>query len=259
MNLSRHFTLAELTFSRTAAAERIDNAPDEPARANLEALCQAVLDPLRDDAGGPVKVNSGYRGPVLNQRVGGERTSQHLVGQAADIQPTTMTVLDLFKRVISLALPFDQLIYEARSATSKWVHVSHSAAGNRGQIKVAHFGPTGKVERYEPVTAEQALAIQEPATRAARRLQDLEYEEIGDEPADDGKPAAKKASKTPAKKAPGRKTTAKKAPTKKAPVKQAATKKVPAKKAPAKKASAKKAPAKKSPTKKAAPKKTGRR
>ena len=52
MNLSRHFTLAELTFSRTAAAERIDNTPGDAERSSLEALCTSVLDPLRDAAGG---------------------------------------------------------------------------------------------------------------------------------------------------------------------------------------------------------------
>lgn len=137
MNLSRHFTLAELSNSNTAVAERIPNLPGDAEGAQLAALCTQVLDPLREAVGQAVRVTSGYRGPALNARIRGSSTSQHLKGQAADIQAAAVSVLELFKMVIRLGLPFDQVIFEAKNATTKWVHVSHNPAGNRGEIRVA--------------------------------------------------------------------------------------------------------------------------
>jgi zinc D-Ala-D-Ala carboxypeptidase len=254
MDLSKHFTLAEMTFSRTAAAERIDNTPGGAERANLEALCRLVLDPLRDAAGAAITVTSGYRGPVLNRRINGEPKSQHLEGKAADIQPTTMTVLELFKTVVRLALPFDQVIYEAKNATSKWVHVSHNGAANRADIRVARFLPTGKVERYEKVTAQQALEMQEAVSRSAQRIQPLEYDEMNDEPGDDEEPKAA-AKKSLVKEAPAKEAPVKKGPPKKTMAKQSVAKKVTPKKVTAKKVTAKKPAAKKTAMKKIATKK----
>ena len=112
MNLSRFFTLEEMTFSNTARAEGIPNQPGAVEIESLRALCGAVLDPLREALGRPVKVNSGYRGPALNRRLKGVAKSQHLTGQAADIQSPGMAVVELFKLVIKLKLPFDQVIFE---------------------------------------------------------------------------------------------------------------------------------------------------
>ena len=206
MALSRFFTLVELSHSDTAVAEGINNQPGAVETANLQALCTAVLDPLREAVAAPIKVNSGYRGPVLNRRIGGAADSQHLRGQAADIQTGAMTVLELFKTVIRMGLPFDQIIYEARNATSKWVHVSHDTARRRGEIRVAEFDASGKPVRYPVVTAEQALAMTETVSRS-RAAAVLEYSELGDEPAAPRAPA----KKTVAKKAAAKKAVAKKA------------------------------------------------
>lgn len=213
MTLSRFFTLAELTHSDTAVAEGIPNQPGATETANLAALCQAVLDPLRQAVGQPVKVNSGYRGPQLNRRIGGAADSQHLRGQAADIQSAAMSVLELFKTVIRLGLPFDQLIYEARSATSKWVHVSHDVARTRGEVRIAEFDANGKPVRYPVVTREQALAMTERVTRS-KAAHEMTYTEHGDEPAQE--PIQKVAKKVPARKAPASKTPTNKAPARKA-------------------------------------------
>jgi hypothetical protein len=81
MQLSRFFTLTEMTRSDTATRLAIPNLPDEPALAGLKALCAAVLDPLREGTGAAIKVNSGYRGPQLNARIGGAKKSQHMEGE----------------------------------------------------------------------------------------------------------------------------------------------------------------------------------
>ena len=180
MELSRFFTLPELTFSNTATAKGIANQPGDTELDHLRALCMAVLDPLRASLGQAIKVTSGYRSPELNRLIGAAK-SQHQEGKAADLQAPGMPTLELFKSVIRQALPFDQVIYEPKSETSKWVHVSHDAVANRGQILVAAFGVDGKA-RYTQLTAQQALDMQELVSRSARFPQELDYDEISDEP-----------------------------------------------------------------------------
>jgi len=269
MTLSRFFTLDEMTFSNTAKAEGIDNTPSVAEIESLRALCTAVLDPLREALGSSIKVNSGYRGPKLNARLKGAAKSQHLIGQAADIQAKGVAVVDLFKKIIQLGLPFDQIIYEVKDS-SKWVHVSHNPGANAGQIMLGKF-EAGRWS-YPRLTAEQALALPgEPVTRSRGAAVLPGYIEGADEPeSEESAPKvsrnapAKKAAKTAAKRAPAKKAPAKKAAVKKTPVKKkAAAKKVaakPAAKKPAAKKTAKKParkPAAKKPAaKKAAPKKT---
>ncbi|HSM22922.1 MAG TPA: D-Ala-D-Ala carboxypeptidase family metallohydrolase [Rubrivivax sp.] len=197
MTLSRFFTLAEMTHSDTAVREGIANRPGAAEADALRALCTAVLDPLREAVGRPIKVNSGYRGPALNRRIGGAPNSQHARGLAADIQSPGTAVLELFKRVIQLGLPFDQLIYEARNASTKWVHVSHNPGANRGEIRVAEFAPNGRPTGYPRVTVEQALLMSESVTRSARGTAEPGYVETNDEPLQD-LPAARRQCPAPA-------------------------------------------------------------
>ncbi|MET0657266.1 MAG: D-Ala-D-Ala carboxypeptidase family metallohydrolase [Steroidobacteraceae bacterium] len=182
MELSRFFSLAEMTKSETAIRENIPNQPTDTELAHLRALCVAVLDPLRQ-AVGPVRVNSGYRGPALNQRIGGTGKSQHMEGKAADIQTGAISVLELFQTVIRLELPFDQLIYEAKNRATRWVHVSHDPLRARGAILIAKFNAEGRAS-YQPITAAAALELTEPAMRG-REAQPLIYIEMPDEPSEE--------------------------------------------------------------------------
>lgn len=129
----QYFTLQELTYSQTAAKNGIKNVPGEEEEKNLIAPVSAVLDPLRKAYGKPVKVSSGYRCPKLNKAVGGVATSQHIKGEAADLDTGSKTEnRKLMKLIVDLGLPFDQLIDEAGYA---WVHVSYKRVGdNRGQM-----------------------------------------------------------------------------------------------------------------------------
>lgn len=247
MQLSRFFTLAELTRSDTAAREGIPNQPAEAQVAHLRALCSAVLDPLREAVGRAIRISSGYRGPALNARIGGSATSQHSHGQAADLQAPGLDVLELFKTVIRLGLPYDQLIYEAQSATVKWVHVSHRAGANRGEIRVAQFNAAGRPTGYPLVGADQALAMRERTTRSGRAQADPGHVERDDEPVLE--PVVVPAA--PARKAAAKQAPAAKAPAKKPPAGVAATRQSPARKAAAKKAAPKKAVPKKAVPKKA--------
>jgi hypothetical protein len=196
MALSRFFTLDEMTRSETARREGIPNEPGATEVGRLQALCAAVLDPLRESIGQPVKVNSGYRSPDLNRHIRGAEDSQHVQGMAADLQAPGLRVLELFQRIIQLGLPFDQLIYEAKDATTKWVHVSHNPARNRGEIRTAVFGANGRPLRYPIVTAAAALAMEEPAMRArGAGPVEMDYVEMDDAPTA-RRPAVKKKKKT---------------------------------------------------------------
>ena len=66
MNLSKNFTLDELTHSQMAKDCKLDNTPDELAVQNLQLLCKHILQPIRDHYAKPVKVNSGYRSTEIN-------------------------------------------------------------------------------------------------------------------------------------------------------------------------------------------------
>ena len=129
----KYFTIKELCKSNTAIKHGIDNTPTPEVEQNLISLIENVLDPLREAWGRPIIVNSGYRSPELNKVIGGVKTSQHMTGQAVDIQTVTDSKSDnekLFKLAQSLDLPFDQLIDESNYS---WIHISYSDK-NRRQI-----------------------------------------------------------------------------------------------------------------------------
>lgn len=134
MKLSEHFTLEELTRSATAKARGIDNTPTERDKNNLKRLAAEVLEPLRKMAGVPIIVTSGYRCPKLNAAVGGEPTSQHMRGEAADIKCADNRML--FAAAMELMLlgkiKVGQLIDEKKYA---WLHISLPTLTMNNQVK----------------------------------------------------------------------------------------------------------------------------
>jgi hypothetical protein len=138
MQLSKNFKLSEMTRSEAAARLGVANTPTPDALENLKALCSNVLQPLRDSMGKPMRVNSGYRGPQVNRAVGGSSTSQHCKGEAADIEVDGFDNKKLAELIVSMGLPFDQIIlefYKPGDPNSGWVHVSHKREGKqRGEV-----------------------------------------------------------------------------------------------------------------------------
>lgn len=127
MNLSRNFTLAELTVSQEAARSGLPNKPNADQVERLRRLCAEVLQPLRDALRCPVVVTSGYRSPTINRRIGGSVSSQHCRGEAADLIVPGMEPAEVVARIHKLALPVDQCIEEF----GRWVHVSHGPRHRR--------------------------------------------------------------------------------------------------------------------------------
>ena len=132
MQLTPHFSLEELTRSSTAERHRIDNTPPVEVVENLRALCQAVLEPARIAFGAPIYVSSGYRCAALNKAIGGKPTSQHLRGEAADLQVKGVANLNRLYKILD-GLDHDQLLYETNAAGTQWLHISFRQSGNRNQ------------------------------------------------------------------------------------------------------------------------------
>ena len=138
--ISKNFTLEELCASSTATANKISNIPGKQEQANLCALVHFVLQPLRDYVGKPIPISSGFRCPALNSKVGGVNTSQHVKGQAADINiGGDMEKGKKWFEYIKNNLPFDQLIWEHSKAGVYWIHVSYRSDGNNRKQVISNL------------------------------------------------------------------------------------------------------------------------
>lgn len=113
--LSEHFTLEELTYSSTALRHGIDNTPDETVKAHLSGFCDTILEPMRSLLGVGIHINSGYRCPEVNVIVNGAKTSQHMLGGAADTVPRGWILEKPLTRCASLDILYDQIIIECGS------------------------------------------------------------------------------------------------------------------------------------------------
>ena len=152
--ISEYVTLKEVTYSDTATRKGIDNTPSPEQMKLIEAAAINVFDKLREWVGGPIKINSVFRGDKLNKAIGGSKTSQHCVGldpktssygAAFDVDDdyfqkkfTTKSNRDMFHHIKD-TLNFDQLIWEFGSKSNPdWVHFSYRPDGkNRKQILIA--------------------------------------------------------------------------------------------------------------------------
>lgn len=128
MKLTEHFDYDELISSDTAKLGGIYNVPDDRQAACLALLAAEVLEPARQAYGKPIRVTSGYRSERLNKAVGGKPNSQHMRGQAADLQADN---LERLYDIIQAQGNYDQLLLES-NGKSKWIHVSYNPDGNRG-------------------------------------------------------------------------------------------------------------------------------
>lgn len=128
--ISANFSFEEFEDSNTADELNIDNhIPSEQIKTSIRILVHNVLQPLRDHIGKPLIINSGYRCKVLNSKLGGSATSQHLKGEAADLRcQNTTEVLLLAQTVIRYKIPFDQMVLYDR-----FLHISFNSKGRQRQ------------------------------------------------------------------------------------------------------------------------------
>jgi hypothetical protein len=78
--ISKYVSLKEVTYSQTAISNCIDNTPSDKQLSLIKDTAVHVYDPVREWVGDSVKINSIFRGPKLNKKIGGSNSSQHCVG-----------------------------------------------------------------------------------------------------------------------------------------------------------------------------------
>jgi zinc D-Ala-D-Ala carboxypeptidase len=128
--ISAHISLREAIESYTAKRKGIENIPSEYKLTNMVGVAENVFEPLREWAGGPIKINSFFRSVELNRAIGGSSKSQHCQGRAIDIDDVYgyKTNAEMFN-YIKNNLDFDQLIWEfGTDDNPDWVHVSYVSA-----------------------------------------------------------------------------------------------------------------------------------
>ena len=136
MKLSKNFTYDELTYSPTAERLKLDNTPNKKELTYLQMLANEILQPIRDKWGKPIVVTSGFRSEKVNSAVGGVKTSQHRLGQAADIKIGSKEQnKELFNFIVDMVkngeLKVGQLIDEYNYS---WVHVSLPRANKQNNM-----------------------------------------------------------------------------------------------------------------------------
>jgi len=139
--ISKHISYKEGTYSITATRLGFDNTPNNKQLDNMELVAEKVFEPLREWVGGPIKVNSFFRGSKLNKAIGGAKKSQHMKGQAMDIDDTfgRMSNAEMY-HWIKEYLDFDQMIWEfGDDDNPNWIHVSYvSPEKNRNKCLKAY-------------------------------------------------------------------------------------------------------------------------
>ncbi len=149
--LSEHFTLGE--FTKSNSHPEIYNIPSHEAIANLKRVCQwleelrarynaptASPDPSKR-RGEPVIINSGYRSPQLNKKIGGVPTSNHLTGCAVDIRVSGMEQLIRYAAILldisnDTKQDFDELLIEKNRYGAIWLHFAVRPSHNSRKVSL---------------------------------------------------------------------------------------------------------------------------
>jgi len=138
--ISKHISYHEGTYSRTGERRDLDNTPNEDQLKCMKEVAENLFEPLREWVGGPIKINSFFRGEPVNSAIGGSRKSQHMKGQAIDIDDTFghKTNAEMYQ-YIKNNLDFDQMIWEfGTDKNPNWLHISWvSHRPNRKKLTIA--------------------------------------------------------------------------------------------------------------------------
>ena len=153
MKLSEHLDLSEVTRSDMAKRKGVSNMPTPEHIENFKILAENIFEPIRKHFGVPIMISSGYRSKELNKAIGGASTSQHLLGQALDLDMdgtpngvTNKMVFDFIKD----NLEYDQLISEMGTKEKPdWVHVSYNPNGKQRK-QVLRATKSGGKTIYQP-------------------------------------------------------------------------------------------------------------
>ena len=138
--ISAHVSYHEGTYSRTGERRGLDNTPNKEQLKCMKEVAENLFEPLREWVGGPIKINSFFRGEPVNTAIGGSTKSQHMKGQAIDIDDTFKhkTNAEMYY-YIKDNLDFDQMIWEfGTDKNPNWLHISWvSHRPNRKKLTIA--------------------------------------------------------------------------------------------------------------------------
>ena len=138
--ISDHISYKEGVHSNTALRLNLDNNPNAEQLKCMHSIAEYLFEPLREWVGGPIKINSFFRGEPVNTAIGGSTRSQHMKGQALDLDDTFghKTNAEMF-HYIKDNLNFDQLIWEFGDDNNpNWIHVSYvTHRENRKKLTLA--------------------------------------------------------------------------------------------------------------------------
>lgn len=141
LRLSTNFVVSQLTKTSYSVRNSITaqrGISAEQIVQNLQLLCQNVLEPIKKKYPN-MGVSSGFRSQALNNAISGSSsTSQHMLGQAADIVFSGVKLKD-YAQIASWIkdnVPYDRLILEYagtkdRGVTTAWIHISFKGFQNR--------------------------------------------------------------------------------------------------------------------------------
>ena len=138
MNLTKNFTLHEMTKSETALRLGLENQPNEQQLAALKVIAEKICQPVRDKFG-PTKINSALRTLPVNRAIGSSDNSHHVRGMAVDIEVPGVPNAELAQWIVD-NLEFTQVILEFYTPgvpDSGWVHASYVPEDLRKQVLTA--------------------------------------------------------------------------------------------------------------------------
>lgn len=143
--LSTNFTLWELIRSKHTD---LIEWPSTDVIRELRKLAQNILQPIRDKWG-RIKINSGYRNPTLNKKVGGVRNSIHqvvynneIIGAASDIVPLDAELEEVFEWAYDNIDDLKTIIIYRKPEVIKNPFIHMDNRYNRERVgKMEKFGP----------------------------------------------------------------------------------------------------------------------
>ena len=154
MKLTENFDLSE--FAVSGSHPELVIAVPTKYIANVKRLAETCLQPARDKWGKPLRILSGFRSRALNAAVGGSPTSQHCIGEAADV--TTDDVRGLF--LMLMAEENDILAGQIIAYPSKnFVHIAVPS----GRYPSPSFFVSLRDKTYTRVSSVSALNSLAPA------------------------------------------------------------------------------------------------
>jgi hypothetical protein len=151
--VGKYTILERVTRSTTAIRLGLDNNPGPKELEAIHLLAEKIYDPLCNHFKRTIPFTSWFRSQAVNAVIGGARRSQHVTGEAVDLDvdgiggPLTNSAIFYY---IFHNLPFDQLIWEfGDDRNPAWVHVSYSATRQRKEVLKIKSRESG-YEPFEP-------------------------------------------------------------------------------------------------------------